>query len=322
MSQLVFRIRRLLRLRSWNRDDRLWCAALSVSAVVHGVLILLCAGFYWGLVPSTMLFGIDTRWSQPPPVEEFELEKIVLLPLLKTQEAGGRMTQSAPVLRSLKATSSSLTPSFRETFSEHPDDVSLFEGLFEEVGELSAGSQFSESGSGTGTGRGEGFFGSNAKGMRFVYVVDASRSMNHPHDSDAKTRFKRLKIELVKSILSLNGNNDFYIVFFNENPIPMPARSMQPAFPAIRRRYLQWASKIRANGATDPRKALMLALKLNPDVIYFLTDGVFENKVEQFLFKMAQNHTAIHTFAFGNREAEKTLRALAAANGGEYHFVP
>ena len=322
VSQLVFRIRHLFRPRSWHRDNRLRCTALAVSAVVHIGLILLCAGFYWGLVPSTTLFGIDTRWSEQPPVEEFELEKIVLLPPLKTEEAGGRLTQAAPMLGSLKATSSSLSPSLRETFSEHPDDVPLFEGLLEEVGDFSGGSQYSESGSGTRTGRGEGFFGSHVKGMRFVYVVDASRSMNHPHDSEAKTRFKRLKMELVKSILSLNGHNDFYIVFFNENPIPMPARSMQPAFPAIRKRYLQWAAKIRADGKTDPRKALSLALKLNPDVIYFLTDGVFENKVERFLNKMAQNHTAIHTFAFGSREAEETLKALAAANGGEYHFVP
>ena len=198
----------------------------------------------------------------------------------------------------------------------------LFEEFLEDVGEFSGGLQYSENGSGTGTGRGEGFFGSNAKGMKFVYVVDASSSMNHPHDSEARTRFNRLKIELVKSILSLNGNNDFYIVFFNENPIPMPARSMQPAYPAVRKRYLQWAAKMRANGKTDPRRALSLALKLNPDVIYFLTDGNFEYKIDRFLRKMAQNHTAIHTFAFGNREAEEALKALAAANGGDYHFIP
>ena len=82
--------------------------AFSVSVVVHIGLILLCAGMYWGLVPSTMLFGIDTRWSERPSVEELELEEIVLLPPLKTPEAGGRMTQSAPVLESLKATSSRL----------------------------------------------------------------------------------------------------------------------------------------------------------------------------------------------------------------------
>lgn len=321
MRPLFFRIRELLRLRSWHRDDRLWCVAFSVSVAVHIGLILLCAGLYWGLVPSTMLFGIDTRWSEQPPVEELELEEIVLLPPLKTQEAGG-MTQSAPVLKSLKPTSSSLSPSLRVTFSEHPDDVSFFDGLLEDVGEFSGGSQYSENGSGTGAGRGEGFFGSNAKGMRFVYVVDASRSMNHPHDSEAKTRFNRLKIELVQSILSLNGNNDFYIVFFNENPIPMPARSMQPAYPANRKRYLQWAAKMRAVGKTDPRKALSMALELNPDVIYFLTDGAFKNKIDRFLRKMSQNHTAIHTFAFGNREAEEALKALAAANGGDYHFVP
>jgi hypothetical protein len=322
VRRLFFRIRHLLRLRSWHRDDRMWCVAFSISVAVHLGLILLCAGLYWGLVPSTVLFGIDTRWSQPPLIEELELEEFVLLPPLKTQQAGGEMTQPSPVLKSLKMTSSSFPPSFRVIFSEHSDEVPQFEELFEDAGEFFGDSQFSNSGSGTGIGRGEGFFGSNAKGKKFVYVVDASRSMNHPHDSAARTRFNRLKIELVKSVLSLNGNDDFYIVFFNENPIPMSARSMQPAYPANRRRYLQWAAKMRADGKTDPRKALSLALKLNPDVIYFLTDGAFEFKVDRFLRKVSQNRTAIHTFAFGNREAEDALRALAAANGGNYHFVP
>ena len=44
--------------------------------------------------------------------------------------------------------------------------------------------------------------------------------------------------------------------------------------------------------------ALQLALRLKPDVIYFLTDGTFDFRVEQALLKVPQTGAAIHTFAF------------------------
>lgn len=182
------------------------------------------------------------------------------------------------------------------------------------------------SGTGTGTGRGagagSGFFGTKATGLSVVYVVDASRSMNHPHASPAKTRFKRLKLELVKSIMSMPSDAEFFIIFFNDEAIPMPAATLQAASESNKRRYLSWMAEAKADRETDPRKALSIALKMRPDVIFFLTDGSFDRPVERDLLKLSQRRSTIHTFAFGTDAGNETMRAIAKANGGKYHYVP
>ena len=102
----------------------------------------------------------------------------------------------------------------------------------------------------------------------------------------------------------------------------MPAKSMQTATSENKQRFIKWVTKMRAVGDTDPRAAMSLALKLNPDVIYFLTDGSFEFRTKKALNKLTQKRIAIHTYALGNREGEPVLRRLAERNRGEYHFIP
>jgi hypothetical protein len=179
-------------------------------------------------------------------------------------------------------------------------------------------------GGGTGAGSGQGgqFFGIPGGSQRIVFVVDASRSMNMPHPSEAKTRFKRLKLELLRSVQSMSEGDLFFLIFFNDKPLPMPASSLQPAASQSSAPYLQWMAEMRADGETDPRDALALALTLRPDVVYFLTDGDFKFGVARDLEQLSQTKTTIHTIAFGNRDAEKLLKSMAAANRGEYRFVP
>lgn len=177
-------------------------------------------------------------------------------------------------------------------------------------------------GDGAGSGGGRSFFDQHAEGRRFVFVVDCSRSMHHPHDSEFKTRFKRLKAELVKSVGGMNESQEFFIFFFNDNSIPMPASGMEPATLEKRRHYLEWVAKVRATGDTDPRPALTHAMQLKPDVIYFLTDGAFLPYIRRDLLKLRQANVAIHTFALGNAASESMLRTFAEQNGGKYTFVP
>lgn len=177
-------------------------------------------------------------------------------------------------------------------------------------------------GIGVGDGDGDGFFGSSIQAQSVVFVVDCSSSMNHPHDSEAKTRFRRLKFELLKAVGTMGPTQQFFIIYFNDRVVPMPAVGLQYATPEAQQHYLRWMAKVPAVGETDPREALQMALRLNPQVIYFLTDGAFEYRVDQELQQFRQRSTQIHTFVLGSREGEAVMKAVAANNRGEFKFVP
>lgn len=197
--------------------------------------------------------------------------------------------------------------------------------------------QFKRGGSGNGTNRGVGsgdgveFFGLDAPGKRFVYVIDASKSMNRPHDSDAGTRFRRVKLELVKSIGSLPESAQFFILFFNDYAVTMPAPGLEPASNGAKLKYLQWMQQVTTSGNTEPTAAFALALKLKPDVIYFLSDGDFNSRVRQEMLELpASSNTIVQSFAFEEAltedmqrafdllAAKKPLAAQKAARGNDY----
>jgi hypothetical protein len=89
-----------------------------------------------------------------------------------------------------------------------------------------------------------------------------------------------------------------------------------------RLKNFEWLAAVPADGVTDPRPALNMALKMRPDVIYFLTDGEFPKPIIRDLEKLVQRDVAIHTFSLANPNAEETLKAVAEHNRGQYTFVP
>ncbi len=213
-------------------------------------------------------------------------------------------------------------------------------------------------GTGKGDGQGGDFFGIRPQGQRFVYVIDCSGSMNYHHSSEAKTRFRRVKFELLRSIGMMHPSQKFFMVFFNDEMFAMPAPSLQSALPARKKCYLNWMANVKALGETDPIEAVTLALRLQPDVIYFLTDGNFTAKTEKQLMALRQSRATLHTFAFAAEtseeiqqgvdllksdkprqarrllkspdyrtartivRAERVLKKLAVKHRGEYHLLP
>ncbi len=177
-------------------------------------------------------------------------------------------------------------------------------------------------GNGSGTGDGDGFFGMDLAGERFVFVVDASRSMNHPYPGEAKNRLGRVKIELYNTIQKMTPDQSFFVVYFNTEPIPMPARGMVKAEPALLRPYLEWIFSARALGQTNPESALLLALRLNPDKIYFLTDGDFSYRSVRAVREANRGRIPIHTIGFGGQGGEKNLQEIARDSQGTYQFIP
>jgi hypothetical protein len=183
-------------------------------------------------------------------------------------------------------------------------------------------------GGGTGDGAGSTgkasteFFGIGGYGQTFVYVVDASDSMN-----DAN-KFERARYELLQSIEQLNSDQRYYVIFYNSAAYPMDAPAPLLATPDNIAKTTEWINFVEPTGGTNPLPALLMALTLRPDAIYFLSDGQFDPGVmNQLRFRNRPNvklhvrQIPIHTVAFFDRIAEGLMRMIARNSGGEYRFV-
>ncbi len=163
------------------------------------------------------------------------------------------------------------------------------------------------------------FFGLGGYGNSFVYVVDCSDSMNEAR------KFTRARYELLQSIEQLGDSQRYFVIFYNDNAYPMdadePIQATQGHIEATRR----WVSYVVPDGGTNPLPALLYALSLQPDAIYFLSDGRFDpNTITQL---RAKNHgrtgrVPIHTISFVNRETQGMMRTIARQSGGKFRFVP
>ena len=164
------------------------------------------------------------------------------------------------------------------------------------------------------------FFGIEAEGPVFVYVVDSSGSMSGP-------RIELTKKELKKSINQLNLNQSFYVIFFSNSDYPMffPGEAAVRPLPATDqnvKQLEQWVDGFQIGGGTDPQSALLRALSLAPDSIFLMTDGAFDSQVADLLKTQNAGKVAIHTIAFQSRSGENLLKRIAKENAGQHRFVP
>jgi hypothetical protein len=177
-------------------------------------------------------------------------------------------------------------------------------------------------GNGVGDGSGTSFFGLDAAGKKFVFVVDASGSMRRPFAGPGKTLLGRVKMELLSCITQMSPDQEFFIVFFNDEAIPMPARHLVKATPEAQKHFLYWMAETKAGGNTEPEDALKIAMQLEPDVVYFLTDGAFKYRVIGHVREYNRSDVIVHTVSFGGDErAADFMKQIASQNGGTYHFV-
>jgi len=73
---------------------------------------------------------------------------------------------------------------------------------------------------------------------------------------------------------------------------------------------------------TDPSQAIKRALDLNPDLIYLLTDGVFDRRlVDQIIEWSKARKIKLNTIAYVNEQGASALRQIAEETGGVYRFV-
>jgi Mg-chelatase subunit ChlD len=186
-----------------------------------------------------------------------------------------------------------------------------------------------------GPGKEGTFFGVRAKGRKFVYIVDCSGSMSGGP-------FSRVCDELVSSIKDLTKKQSFYVLFFNESSIPMfglQDSKMMLAKDKNIAKLENWVLDFRVDGGTDPTEALQNALAMDPDAIFFLTDGEIPQEIPLMLMKLNKQMkppssksaktkstlmtvVPINTIGFENSSGELILKLIAKENDGEYRFIP
>jgi hypothetical protein len=169
-------------------------------------------------------------------------------------------------------------------------------------------------------------FGLVGEGYKFVYVIDRSGSMG----GQGQGALRLAKGELIRSFKQLDSVHQFQIVFYNErpvvfNPTGTPGR-LAFATDDNKQRATRFLDTIVADGGTDHELALRVAIRLHPDVIFFLTDADDPKLTATQLAKI--RHLAagiiIHAVEFGSgaKPAGKSFLAeLAGQNGGKHVYV-
>ena len=160
------------------------------------------------------------------------------------------------------------------------------------------------------------FYGIRAKGQTFIYVVDCSGSM------DDEDRLDRAKRELRRTVQSLQFPQRFKVIFYNDEPLPMPGDLPKSADSVSKEQLARWLHLIEADGGTDPRLSMKMALSLKPDAVFLLSDGAFPDGTDTALAASNHNKIPIHCIDLSGGAGGDQLKAIAKASGGQYVARP
>ena len=176
---------------------------------------------------------------------------------------------------------------------------------------------------------GTAFMGTQDEGTKIVFVIDASGSML------SNNSMQVAKASLVSSMQALDGHQQFLIIFYDDKPTVLHLRdSQQPQLYAATEIHKTLARQkiagIQPGTGTHHVPALEMALRLRPDVIFFLTDAqeppIYDGELDS-LKKLNGQKTRIHSIEFGvGPEVSEAvasrnfLRKLSRQNGGTYRY--
>jgi hypothetical protein len=181
-------------------------------------------------------------------------------------------------------------------------------------------------GTGTGAGRtigpGTQFFGARDHAHSFVYLIDCSGSMATHNSLDVAKR------ETLASINQLPPDAQFAVIFYNLQTRtlsdPQGRKGLMPATTSNKARVQTQLEVVQPLGGTDHMFALRDALKLKPEVIFFLTDADLMNNgdVDEILGEVGPTRIQAIEFGLGTRLTQRTpLGRLANTTGGAYLYI-
>lgn len=170
------------------------------------------------------------------------------------------------------------------------------------------------------------FFGVQATGDRFAFVVDCSVSMGGEKWINARK-------ELIRSLERLNEHQFFYVVFFDGESHCMPmfadgkqADGMMAASAENVDRFRDWLDAVRLGAETRPYRSVRDAFERNPDAIFFLSDGAFADQTLTFLrganlLDDGSVKSPVHAISFEKGRGSALLKRMAEENGGQFKAV-
>jgi hypothetical protein len=170
------------------------------------------------------------------------------------------------------------------------------------------------------------FFNVGAEGKRFVFVIDASGSMTEGN------RWSMACRELLKSIEGLEEDQEFFVFLYSSGTSCM--FDMQPkeikmhaATPDNYNKLYNWMETRFPLGSTLPKNAMKMAIDLEPDAIFLLSDGEIQDDTYEFLLKYnkpreredrSPSKIPIHTIALDFSLGGFYLRNIADSNNGKF----
>ncbi|WP_302119380.1 hypothetical protein [Allorhodopirellula heiligendammensis] len=170
-------------------------------------------------------------------------------------------------------------------------------------------------------------FGVSGSGSTFVYVFDRSDSMS----AAGAAPLRAAKTELIRSLETLTERQQFQIIFYNDEPDVFhsegDATGLVTGSPATIARAKDYVRRTVATGGTEHERALRLALRLAPDVIFFLTDAKIQTMSPAQLDDISRRAqgagTTIHAIQFGTGPppTRTFLEQLVRRGGGGYRYV-
>ncbi|HZW10656.1 MAG TPA: hypothetical protein VFF69_12200 [Phycisphaerales bacterium] len=297
------------RLLRWLR--RATVVGIAVSLLVHLVAWFIAAHMRVGsegpgraaAMPAVVDFAVMTEtelaelqeselsFESPsvPEIRQEELPEVEALELPADEEITGALSEIAPT-----------------TLGTGAGDIGDSSGL-------------GEGGSGSGSGSAS-FFGVEATGSRFIYVVDTSGSMG------VGGKLQALQAELIKSVDGLLESADFLVITYSSSASPLDGKHAWIDADERGRRFARRGiGRLESHGATNPSPAFQMAFAMRPppDSIYFMTDGEFNEEVASEIAALnSEFKVPIHCIAFVSRDSEPLMRRIAAQSGGTYTFVP
>ena len=254
-------------------------------------------------------------------VDEDRNELVVVISDREEQpEENVVLTSTQPLLESMEVegdVAAASTVAVQPTRTMADVELKIPDGF--EIGQPSIGNGVGGHGHG-------GMFDGAAGAESVAFVIDASVSMRGG-------RMERALEQLFDSIRSLNEDQSFFLVFFNKKTYPMmwPAieRRLIPATEYNKERVIYWAKHVVPDNNTQPQNALRMALKLKPQLLYFLTDG----EIPDSTIDIAKDHCTRVTrmnsvqisdvpfFVVQEKDLNPLLAEIAQIGGGTYRIV-
>ncbi|HUB26356.1 MAG TPA: VWA domain-containing protein [Tepidisphaeraceae bacterium] len=204
------------------------------------------------------------------------------------------------------------------------------QGLAEATGGALA--QFGNPGGGQIGPRGR-VFGNGGNAMKIIFICDASGSM--------MTKMDLLKVELEKTVDGLEPIQAFNVIFF-QNTVNSPKQYIElspdllMATAANKKKLYDFLQDIVGESSTYVIPALTEAFHspTRPELIYVLTDGLFEDEGSEAVINAirqlnAEKRVKINTILFLGKEidadelkeASAAMQTIASENGGVYNQV-